>query len=50
MSTKEQMRAAMTRNRSQAKLRQESTLGRAAETIGLSVKDATEHNWQLHLS
>ncbi len=48
MSLQDQMRSAAVRNRKNDKLREESALGRAAKDVGLTVNEATTHNWKSH--
>ncbi len=50
MSVKEQARKMAARNRKQDKQREEKMLGRAANEVGISVEDATSHNWHSHIN
>ncbi|MBD2175725.1 hypothetical protein H6F42_02170 [Pseudanabaena sp. FACHB-1998] len=48
MSLQDQTRNAAIRNRKNDKLREESALGRAAQDVGMTISEATTHNWKSH--
>ncbi|CAN1210273.1 hypothetical protein TUMEXPCC7403_08770 [Tumidithrix helvetica PCC 7403] len=48
MSLKDQARSMAARNRQSDKHREEVVLGRAANEVGLTVSEATSHNWKTH--
>jgi hypothetical protein len=50
MSIKDQARKMAASNRSRDKQREEKILGRAANEVGISVQEATSHNWQSHIN
>jgi hypothetical protein len=50
MSIKDQARKMAARNRNQDKQREEKVLGRAANEVGLSIQEATSHNWHSHIN
>jgi hypothetical protein len=48
MTLKDQARSMAARNRQSDKHREETALGRAAKEVGLSISEATSHNWKTH--